>query len=85
MILEVYSLYDNATKTYGQPFFQVTRNQALRTFRQWAQDPLGTVKASPSDYTLLKIGEFDDSTCTLTPLEVLDSLGNANQFPVKES
>lgn len=60
----VFAVRDRAADTFGSPFCQVARGQAIRAF----SDELNRSSADnqlflhPEDFDLYELGEFDDST-----------------------
>lgn len=56
----VYSVFDSKAAVYGVPFFMPKDAMAVRAFTDLANDPNSTVAKHPEDYTLFKIGEYDD-------------------------
>lgn len=71
MILEMYSIYDHAAKAYNQPFFVNTLGVAVRTFESTVNNngEANTINANPEQFTLFKIGTYDDSNGSISPLD----------------
>lgn len=70
MVLQVFSIFDSVTGTYGTPFFAVNKAVAQRMFSDLANDFSTTVNKNPSDFSLYHIGSFYDDTAhsdVLTP------------------
>lgn len=67
MKLNLYSIYDTATGAYARPFFSQADGQAIRMFSDIARDPEHEVGKHPKDYSLFRIGIFDDQSAQLTP------------------
>jgi hypothetical protein len=61
MLLQIYTVYDECTETYGVPFFMVNDKTAERAFFMLVNDSNSTVFKSPKDFSLYCIGSFDDS------------------------
>ena len=57
----VYSVYDTATAMYLRPFYFQTDGQALRFFQDVSVSAESEIAKHPEDYTLFKLGEFDDN------------------------
>lgn len=57
-----YTIKDAKSNTYGVPFFSVNDGTASRSFTQAAQDENTTISQFPEDYSLYKLGEFDDQS-----------------------
>lgn len=62
MKFHCYSLLDQALNTFSYPFPAATDNEARRIVRLAAQDALTTLHKSPDDFTLYKIGVFNNDT-----------------------
>lgn len=65
MRLKAYSIKDSVADCYGTPFFAISDPVATRSFFQVADDPQSAISQHPSDYTLYRIGFFDDETGAL--------------------
>lgn len=67
MNVNIYSIFDSAAKAYGRPLFLKTDGLAMRVFVD-AVNSLedSDIRNHPEQFTLFKIGEFDDSTGTLS-------------------
>lgn len=77
MKLNIYSIYDTAAAAYLRPFFIPSDGQASRAFTDIATDAEHEVGKHPSDYTLFKIGIWDDNTAefiTFSPEKVLTGM-----------
>lgn len=64
----VFAVRDRAADTFGTPFFQVARGQAIRMFsdeinRSSTENQLWL---HPDDFDLYELGVFDDSAGTFT-------------------
>lgn len=69
MILKVYSIYDDAVKTFLTPHFAKTPGEAERNFKHAVNDPKnGHLHNSPEFFTLFELGEYDDQTGQITAL-----------------
>ncbi len=76
MKLNVYSIYDQASGLYSRPFFTQSDAQAVREFTDIALDAEHAIGKHPADYTLFRLGIYDDNNGKLTN-EDNSSLGNA--------
>lgn len=84
MKMKIYSVYDSKAKAFITPFFMVNDDMAIRIFTECANDPNHTFGRFASDVSLFRIGEFDDATGELEPVEKYVNLGLASSFK-KES
>lgn len=67
MKLNIYAIYDTATGAYMRPFFMQSDGQATRAISDLVQDENHEVGKHPEDYSLFRVGIFDDNTGTLVP------------------
>ena len=80
MKLSVYSIHDSAAKAFIQPFFMHNDGLAIRAFQGNvnSKEP-NNISEHPDQFTLYKIGEFDDSTGQIITYQP-ESLGNGITF-----
>lgn len=76
----VYSIYDNAAQAYLLPFFQDSDGLAVRLFSDCCRDKTHRFNQHAADFTLFRIGDYDQISGRITPLQTMDNLGNAIQF-----
>lgn len=62
MIKKVFTVFDEKSEAYLQPFFLDTIGQATRAMTDCCNDPNHAFYRHTSDYTLFLLGEYDDST-----------------------
>lgn len=62
MIMRMYALLDEKSKLYGKPFYAHQDGEALRSFGDVVNDKNTAPGKFPADFTLWKIGEWDDNT-----------------------
>lgn len=62
--MKVYSIYDQKTGEWSNPFFQNHDVSAIRAFREAVknEDPNNMLNKYPRDFTLHLIGEWDNET-----------------------
>jgi len=61
MLRKVFSVFDDKSEAYLQPFFMETEGQARRAISDCVNDPGHQFSKHPADYTLFYICDFDDS------------------------
>lgn len=66
MLLNVYTLYDVKSETYGLPYFAVNDAIAMRTCYDGCLMADSTVSRHPEDFTIYRLGYYDDSTGVIT-------------------
>jgi len=67
MKLNAYSIYDQAAAAYMRPFFTEADGRARRMFGDLANDPDHDIGKHPKDYSVWRIGIFDDQKGQLIP------------------
>lgn len=60
MILKVFSVYDIKAEYFSAPFFMNSNGEAVRAFKDLANDSSTTIGKHPEDYRLMCLGEFDN-------------------------
>lgn len=70
MIHEIYSIHDKAVNAFLQPFFSVSLASATRSLQHVLSDPEHAFSKNVHDFTLYRLGEFNDSTGELTRPDV---------------
>ncbi len=80
MILMVFCVFDAASSAFLPPFTFQTRGQAVRSFSDAVNEEGHQFKRHASDYTLFYVGDFDQVTGLLRPLDTPESCGIAVQF-----
>lgn len=69
MKLNVYAVLDAKVGVYGQPFYEATDPAAIRSFTDAVNDgsnPNNQWYKHPEDFTLYKIGEYDNNTGSIS-------------------
>lgn len=84
MKLRVFAVLDNATATYGPPFYYLTVAEARRGFGIMANDKETKIGMTPHDFKLFHIGEFDQDTCKIDTSQGLVDLGYASEYKEHE-
>ena len=88
MKINIYSIHDSKAQAYGQPFLLQTDGLATRSFIQATQAEQTGFSKHPLDYTLFRIGVYDDETSIIkseTPPEMLLTAMQAIIIQDKES
>lgn len=75
----VCSIYDHKAKVFCVPFFSVNNETAQRDFGYAANDPKTEIGRYPTDFTLFRLGTYDDETAGFD-LEPHSNLGIAANF-----
>lgn len=69
MIYQVFAVKDSKAAAFALPFFLPRMEVALRSFRDAIKDPKHDMSRHPEDYSLWCLGEFDDNTGEMKPVE----------------
>lgn len=92
MIIGIFAVHDSATKAFCAPFFMQHDDAAIRAFKQAVNDAQSPISKSPGDYTLHRVGYWNDVAGTIVPgveqiaqaIALIDrpaSLANLELFP----
>lgn len=57
-----FSIYDHKAECFNTPFFQPAEGLASRMFMDLVHDGNSTVCKHPEDFTLYKVGTFNDNS-----------------------
>jgi len=71
MIHKIYAVYDSKSQSHTPPFFQHQEAMAIRSFSDCCNDEGHTFGKHPEDYTLMHLGEYDDSTGAITQDKII--------------
>lgn len=55
----IYTIYDNKSKLFNNPFFQLDAISAKRSFIMACSDPTSYIHNFPADYDLYELGTYD--------------------------
>lgn len=79
-MLGVYSLYDSKAEYFAAPQIIKSKGEAIRAFSDVANDATTMIGKHPGDYSMFHVGNFDEQSGSLIPLDVIVSLGVAIEF-----
>lgn len=79
IIQRMYTIRDNKAECYLSPFFFQRDGEAIRAFDDVVNKSGSQINAHPEDFSLFKVGEFDQDTGSVTPIAPI-SLGCALDF-----
>lgn len=77
---KVFSVYDTKAEIFGPPFFVNREGEAVRMFKDAANDPNTMVGRHPADYRLYCIGMWDDEQGTFENRTPKTSMGYGNDY-----
>nr|QJB19509.1 MAG: nonstructural protein [Microvirus sp.] len=75
--MKLFAIRDTKGQFYGNPWTKRTPGEAERDFTQLAQDPQSTIHKFPQDYDLYELGDFDENTGKITPLDTPHHIAKA--------
>jgi len=78
--MKIFSVRDSKAEAFLPPFFAQTAGVAIRQFESAVNDESHDMHRFAEDYTLFELGEFDESSGALLPLDTPHSLGLAIGF-----
>lgn len=79
MILKTFAVFDIKAQIFSAPFFLGTTGEAVRAFKDGANDKSTAIGRHPEDYQLKCLGKFDNETGEFIP-EELGALGFASDY-----
>ncbi len=65
MKVQLYGIFDTAAGIYQKPFFGQSDGEVKRSFMDVAVDKECPIGKHPEDYSLYRLGTFDDNSGTL--------------------
>lgn len=66
MLVGLYAIYDVKAVAYLSPFTMATDGMAKRAFVNEVKRPDSMIGATPSDFSLYRLGYFDDNAGSVT-------------------
>lgn len=80
MNVQIFAVFDSKAQTFGQPFFCINENIALRSWREAVNDPATQFCKYPEDFSLFQLGEFNDQDASFKLLQAPLNLGLASLY-----
>lgn len=80
----VFAIWDGAAGAYSQPFFAVKNEVALRMFNSACSDKASNLFKYPEQFTLFRLGSFDDNLGTFENEKAPVPLAGAKEFKKDE-
>lgn len=80
MLTKLYSIRDQKAEIFNVPFMKKTHGEAERDFKSLCNDPQSTVSKYPEDFDLYYIGDYDDNTGKIMPLDTPQHVVKAIQM-----
>lgn len=67
--MKLFCIRDSKAEIYNTPFVQKSHGEAERTFSRLANEPDQLICRNPEDFDLFFLGEFDELTGKISPME----------------
>ena len=80
MRYNVYAVYDSVAKAHMMPMYFHNHAQAERSFSDAINDEGSNFNKHPEDYVLTHIGNWDDESGKIEPIEVLETMGTGVKY-----
>jgi hypothetical protein len=84
MLQNIYTIHDSKADAYLPPFFLHSDGMATRSFQDCITDKEHNFGKHPQDYTLFKIGTFNDKTSEIEYLSPIKNLGNGVEYKTEK-
>lgn len=65
----IFAAYDSRVKAFMAPFTALHVGQVHRSWEETCNDGKSLMSKHPADFSLYQVGEFDETTGVVTPLE----------------
>lgn len=70
MIVKLFAVYDDCSRVYDGPVPAQTEELAMRNFKDMLMNPNSVISKHPENFSLWIVGNWDDSTGEVIPLEL---------------
>lgn len=84
-MLNVYTVRDAKAEAYMQPFFFMTKWQAIRAFWDLVNDGQSQVSRHPGDFALYHLGSYDDFKGVFANLVTPELLATGQELKGQEA
>lgn len=84
MRLEIFAVFDSAAAAYLPPFFTHNEQLATRSFIDTSNNPETSFFRHPADFTLFRLGYFDDQKAEFELLSAPQKIANALELKAHE-
>lgn len=80
--MKIFSVHDSKAEAYLSPIYFRTKGEAIRAFETTCKDPTSQFNQYPTDFTLVELGEFNESTSEILSLSKPLSLSHASEYRI---
>lgn len=77
---KIFTIRDSKGEFYSPPFYKNTHGEAERDFHTASKDPNTNISKYPEDFDLYCVGEFDNLTGKIKPLDTPQHIVKATAF-----
>lgn len=84
METKVYAILDAKLEAHSQPFFAQNDAMALRQFEQLANDTQSNVNRYPEDFSMHRVGKWQDHDGKLVPEKTPVKIAEAKDYKHEE-
>jgi hypothetical protein len=81
---KIFTVYDDKSEAYLQPFFLDTKGQAVRAISDCVADSNHQFCRHAEDYTLFELGEYDDASGSFDLYSAPVNMGKLIEFKAGE-
>ncbi|WNK13197.1 MAG: nonstructural protein [Microvirus sp.] len=68
-MIKIFSVFDKKALAYMQPFYFANKGEAIRALEDITNDSGSRINKHPADFSLWILGEYDDKTGSIKPLD----------------
>jgi hypothetical protein len=79
-----YSFKDQKAGTYSDPYYAINDATASRSFSQACDTPDTMLNQYPEDFSLFKVGEWDDTSASLKGIDPVFIMNGKTQIKPEE-
>lgn len=83
MYKQLVAVWDHKTQCFENPFFCITRGEAVRMFCDVCQDAGSKLNKHPEDFVLFWLGELDTRNGVLTTPDTPEPISKAIEWTVE--
>lgn len=84
MIIQIFTVFDEKAGCSHPPFYMNSVPEGRRTFGDCVNSKDHPYSKHPSDYTLFHIGEYDDNSMSIKPMDRPVPLGTGVEYKARQ-
>lgn len=82
--MKIFTIRDDKAAAYLPPFYARQNGEAIRMFQDSLTNSQTNFSKWPADFVLFELGEYNEETGVITPLDAPKALGNGLDFKPAE-